>query len=58
MSWIGLRENLQETRVLTIKYSGFLKIFTSSNSMNECHGNGFGMGWMGFSIGMSYGISL
>jgi hypothetical protein len=33
--WIGLRENLQETMVFTIKYRGFLKIFPSSNSMNE-----------------------
>jgi len=31
--WIGLRENLQETMVFTIKYRGFLQIFPSSNSM-------------------------
>ena len=31
--WIGLRENLQETMVFTIKYRAFLQIFPSSNSM-------------------------
>ena len=31
--WVGLRENLQETMVFTIKYRAFLQIFTSSNSM-------------------------
>jgi len=31
--WIGLRENLQETMVFTIKYRVFLKFFPSSNSM-------------------------
>ena len=31
--WIGLRENVQETMVFTIKYRGFLQIFPSSNSM-------------------------
>jgi len=31
--WIGLRENLQETMVFTIKYRIFLQIFPSSNSM-------------------------
>ena len=31
--WIGLRENLQETMVFTIKYRVFLKNFPSSNSM-------------------------
>ena len=30
--WIGLRENLQETQVLTPKYRGFLKNFPSTNS--------------------------
>ena len=25
--WIGLRENLEETMVFTIKYRGFLEIF-------------------------------
>ena len=33
--WIGLRENLQETMVFTIKYRAFLQIFPSSNSMND-----------------------
>ena len=33
LQWIGLRENLQETMVFTIKYRGFLWIFPSSNSM-------------------------
>ena len=32
--WIGLRENLQETMVFTIKYRVFLQMFPSSNSMN------------------------
>ena len=31
--WIGLRENLQETMVFTIKYRDFLYFFPSSNSM-------------------------
>ena len=33
VQWIGLRENLQETMVFTIKYRGFLWIFPSSSSM-------------------------
>ena len=33
--WIGLRENLQETMVFTIKYKGFLWIFPSSNSVTD-----------------------
>ena len=33
IQWIGLRENLQETMVFTIKYRVFLQIFPSSNSM-------------------------
>ena len=31
--WIGLRENLHETMVFTIKYRDFLYFFPSSNSM-------------------------
>ena len=31
--WIGLRENLQETMVFSIKYRSFLSFFPSSNSM-------------------------
>jgi len=33
--WIGLRGNLQETIVFTIKYKAFLQIFPSSNSMTH-----------------------
>ena len=43
--WIGLRENLQETIVIIIKYRRFLEIFPS-NSMSLELGKSSNYGWV------------
>ena len=52
--WIGLRENLQETMVFTIKYRAFLYIFPSCNSMNYnlCLPFGDNLYYKGLKIGV------